>query len=146
MTGTNTYRSRAARAPEVPAENPRLCKATGCGYLGSVDLGGGGFCCRYHAWAAPLAWPEITQNLKELEWLADLWKAVRDEKGWRELATQFFESEPESQPHAKETRETYMYRLHHMIAYRSGSSSAPPRVLVPASKATAVNAAAAVSL
>ena len=133
MSGFQKFRDQQ---PVVERDTTR-CTANGCPCRGSVDIGGG-FNCRYHAFADGHLWPSITQALRDNDWLiafmGDIDSAARH-KDWREYATRFWsEAEPAMVPAADEGKLHYAYRLHLSLAFRVGAREKAPTVMVPQGK------------
>lgn len=131
MSGFQKFRQQ----DEAPAVNDLRCKANGCPCIGSVDIGGG-FNCRYHAFADGDKWPSITRGLRDHDWLIGFMADIdKQHKGWREYAERFWEeAEPAMVPDASECKAHYAYRLHLSLAYRVGARDKAPEVMVPQGK------------
>jgi hypothetical protein len=118
-----------AKAPE---RDVTRCPAYGCRLRATVSVGGQGFCCPVHAFAAPDEWPTLTRRLNDHEWLTtfidDLQLMDQKSQDWRGFAMRFWEkADLTCQPQPSERAVPYQNRMRGELLHRVGQLSKKPQ-------------------
>ena len=98
MKGFDARTALAVKTQQAPVDERPHCPAHGCPCYPSIDIGGAGFMCSFHAAAKSTEqWPHVTQMLREHDWLRDFittlmrdTKLVQD-KAWRKFSAEFWQ-------------------------------------------------------
>jgi hypothetical protein len=119
----------AAAMPDGPT-GPAKCAANGCPCVASVQAEGGRWCCTSHAFALSDLWPQITEGMRDHEWLVqfigEVQKMDRTNKNWRSFASQFWAGQDEfCIPHPKENAIPYFNRMKGELDCRLGLCKRP---------------------
>lgn len=148
MSNFAEIRQRTHEAAQ-PIADDFGCHADGCPCRGTIRVEGLRWTCSWHAFAKPSMWPQVTQKLREHDWLLNFISEVSrldrvrpKGNGWREYATKFWEGvDDHCIPHEKEDCGPYLNRMRAEIAHRCGITSKCPDPRIPSPPITRWNAA-----